>query len=405
MKDKLYIECKHCGHTEEVNKELFAKILGGAVIAFGFKAWVGFLFAGTGFALPLCIAIITGGAALIAFSDTVVKWLNGRYKCPVCKNKEWDTLTGRELKLKAMLDEYPQKLQKEIDLQTAARIAQLKSKMETGISAEEMDKAISEVKIQLEQQSRLELATQKGYYQSELERLKKEKQFSESRVRQYEQKINDMTLEAEKIIFDKKEEIDKLKKQNKKQAATIEELRKKNQELLKKQDDFVRQRENASENNNNIIISNEQIHSYLLEALDKAKYEVCIMSPWANGYVVSQILNLIKRAAKRKVTVKIVYGIENSNYKGDKSNDEESLRKTERELKKLANIYAKENKNNYFKTKYFSSHSKLIICDDSFYVITSCNPLSHDGSLWGEIGEVSKNKKNIKDYKEEYFNF
>lgn len=47
------IRCKKCGHKEEVNLKLFVKIIGGVMPIGGFLAWATYLFAGTGFALPI----------------------------------------------------------------------------------------------------------------------------------------------------------------------------------------------------------------------------------------------------------------------------------------------------------------------------------------------------------------
>lgn len=85
----MYIKCEHCGHKEPLNKELFVKILGGITAGFGFWAWISFLFAGTGFALPICIAIFTGGLATAAFSNEIAAWLSKRYDCPICNRKSW----------------------------------------------------------------------------------------------------------------------------------------------------------------------------------------------------------------------------------------------------------------------------------------------------------------------------
>ncbi|AUX46386.1 uncharacterized protein SOCE26_078920 [Sorangium cellulosum] len=57
----------------------------------GFGAWVTYLFAGTGFALPIVIAIISGGTAMLVFKDEIVRWLiNRRYKCPKCRAIDWE---------------------------------------------------------------------------------------------------------------------------------------------------------------------------------------------------------------------------------------------------------------------------------------------------------------------------
>ena len=99
-REKTYAVCRRCEHYEEVNKEFFAKILGGAVAAFGFKAWIAFLFAGTGFAFAICVAIIAGGVAIAAFSKEISEWLSKRYECPSCHNKSWEIVTGEELILR-----------------------------------------------------------------------------------------------------------------------------------------------------------------------------------------------------------------------------------------------------------------------------------------------------------------
>lgn len=84
------IQCKNCGFTETTNKELFVKVLGAAMPAFGFFAWTSFLFAGTGFAMVICIAIIAGGPALLMYKDEIVQWLASKgYKCPKCGHEHW----------------------------------------------------------------------------------------------------------------------------------------------------------------------------------------------------------------------------------------------------------------------------------------------------------------------------
>ena len=75
----MYIKCKKCGHREEVKKELFVKIIGGAMPIGGFWAWVTYFFAGTGFALAICSAMVVGGVALLVFKDEIVEFLSERY--------------------------------------------------------------------------------------------------------------------------------------------------------------------------------------------------------------------------------------------------------------------------------------------------------------------------------------
>lgn len=86
------LKCKKCGHTETVNKRFFLKAIGGAVTVFGFWAWVAFISAGTGFALPICVAIVLGGAGIAAFSNEIAEWASKKFPCPECKSKSWTTV-------------------------------------------------------------------------------------------------------------------------------------------------------------------------------------------------------------------------------------------------------------------------------------------------------------------------
>ena len=85
----MVIKCSACGYKETLNKRFFVKILGGAVSGFGFWAWVAYFFAGTGLALPICVALVTGGVAIAAFSDEIAEWVSSRYDCPNCGSRDW----------------------------------------------------------------------------------------------------------------------------------------------------------------------------------------------------------------------------------------------------------------------------------------------------------------------------
>lgn len=88
------IKCLDCGHTEEVNLDLFVKIIGGATTGFGFWAWVSFLFAGTGFAMVICIAIIVGGAAMLTYKNEIIDWLISKgFACKGCGGQKWTALS------------------------------------------------------------------------------------------------------------------------------------------------------------------------------------------------------------------------------------------------------------------------------------------------------------------------
>lgn len=87
------LKCKKCGHAETVNKRFFLKVIGVALSGGGFWAWVAYIFAGTGFALPICIAIVLGGAGLAAFSDEIAMWASKKFPCPKCGTKDWEAET------------------------------------------------------------------------------------------------------------------------------------------------------------------------------------------------------------------------------------------------------------------------------------------------------------------------
>ncbi|KKB02512.1 hypothetical protein [Avibacterium paragallinarum] len=87
------IKCQKCGLIEEVNISLIIKIIGGAMPIGGFWAWVTYFFAGTGFALPICIALVTGGTAMLVFKDEIVSWIIQKgYSCNNCHQSEWKVI-------------------------------------------------------------------------------------------------------------------------------------------------------------------------------------------------------------------------------------------------------------------------------------------------------------------------
>ena len=86
------IKCGKCGYSEKATVGLIVKIIGGALPLGGFWAWVAYLFAGTGLALPIVISIITGGVAMLVFKDEITQWIVNRgYKCPKCGAVDWNS--------------------------------------------------------------------------------------------------------------------------------------------------------------------------------------------------------------------------------------------------------------------------------------------------------------------------
>jgi predicted nucleic acid-binding Zn-ribbon protein len=88
------IKCINCGHVEKTDKDFFVKLIGGAMPVGGFWAWTTYLFAGTGFAMAIVVAIIGGGVAMLIFKDEIVEWIiNNDYKCPKCNVVEWKAVS------------------------------------------------------------------------------------------------------------------------------------------------------------------------------------------------------------------------------------------------------------------------------------------------------------------------
>lgn len=85
------IKCRDCSYSEKTSVETFVKIIGGAMPIGGYWAWVTYLFAGTGLAMPIVVAIIGGGTAMLVFKDQVVQWIVNRgYECPKCGSVSWE---------------------------------------------------------------------------------------------------------------------------------------------------------------------------------------------------------------------------------------------------------------------------------------------------------------------------
>ena len=87
------IKCNNCGHIEETNLDFFIKVIGSAMPVGGYWAWTAYLFAGTGFAMVIVVAIIAGGTAMLAYKDEIVEWIiNQDYKCKKCGSVEWEAI-------------------------------------------------------------------------------------------------------------------------------------------------------------------------------------------------------------------------------------------------------------------------------------------------------------------------
>lgn len=247
----------------------------------------------------------------------------------------------------------------------------------------------------------------------------------------YEQKISEISkdllkLQQAKIIAIESEylrlklELEKLLSRNQKvlaenttniekeKAATIAAVTAETQrqiksltERLHQKDEYIFLLETENERSQNKIFSNRELHDLLVTTLENAKKEVDIMSPWVTWKICNKKLRKkILRLLEKGVVIKIAYGIENSKVSNNSASDKN---KTTEEL--IEELKDKFSEFSNFRTNKISSHGKLFICDSDYYILTSMNPLSNDGSLWEEIGEQSHNVKNLEEYRKKYFNF
>lgn len=193
-----------------------------------------------------------------------------------------------------------------------------------------------------------------------------------------EQKFNELSRKYEQTI--------------KEQNQMILALRKSSGEIV----------ERMEKNKRNEMLRNEEIRNRLIEAIEHARFEIDILSPWMNRYVVNDFfIEKLQRAINRGVTIKIRYGI------GGTSFNEKDRERNERTESVARMLYTRLNSDK-LKLIKGNDHSKLFICDDNFYVITSFNPLSFDGDYSkenqrGEIGELSHDKSNLRSYRNIFF--
>lgn len=60
----------------------------------GYWAWTTYLFAGTGFAMGIVLAIIGGGVAMLIFKDEITEWVVSQgFKCTSCGEVSWEPMT------------------------------------------------------------------------------------------------------------------------------------------------------------------------------------------------------------------------------------------------------------------------------------------------------------------------
>lgn len=357
-KEVIYLRCKECGHKEIMNKELVAKIAGIAVTAFGCKAWVGFLFAGTGFAFAICAAIVIGGIGILAYADKIALWFSERYECPICKAHRWELVPKSTL---------------------------LKEK---------------------------EMVRQKTVHEYDMNEQKTayETKIKSTKIKHYQEKIN--------MEHAHKQEIDDISQQHEREKEELilknEELTAKIKELRSSLDEKIQIMEMGKCNE---PLNVDQLRDNFWNALKTCKKELDIYVPFIGKLIEKDdFVSNISFALSRGVTIKIRCGLgSDKNRSNNKNGTPSHIRKAMESLKKQLCRYSTLNIDN-LKYEIDDAHCKLLIVDDEYYILASMNFLSYEGRAiikdgkvvreqWKELGEKSSYYKNLLFYRNEFFNF
>lgn len=238
----------------------------------------------------------------------------------------------------------------------------------------------------LEVQSKLEEELKKKYEQ-EVESSKSLMADLKIAMEQYGQSVEDVRKQV--VLLSEKDP-------SQSQSEIYEEIIRKYQESL--------QKNRVSFTNNRHLVNNE-IKEAFYRALDDGTEEVCIISPWLGKWILSDQHGLMPRFKKlldRGATLKIAYGISNHSYNREDSRNI------------MADSVARDLRNKFkkygakFQIQKVSTHHKLLICDNSFYVQGSYNLLSNQGnfedpSMWHEGAEYSEDPVMINTLKTRYF--
>ncbi len=125
--------------------------------------------------------------------------------------------------------------------------------------------------------------------------------------------------------------------------------------------------------NDLVLLSNQEISIQFTNKISEAKKRICIMSPWMNNNVVTDIFKkILENRLKANVEILILYGIGDAAQQKEKNSDNIA-----KELKGLFSKYSN------FKIKRINSHSKIFICD-SDTILGSFNFLSFTGDYSGD---------------------
>lgn len=163
---------------------------------------------------------------------------------------------------------------------------------------------------------------------------------------------------------------------------------------LQKSHELLLARHDKILNNSSKVLYTSEILECLDSALLNAEKELDILSPWVSGYVLSKKADRLKKLLEKGVTVKIITGLNpNLIYR-------DSSIRAFYELERLQCEYPLLNIKRSDKT----GGSNILLCDQSFFLITGCNLLGIDEEADArEVGVKGQDLMRIKLLREKFF--
>ncbi len=145
------------------------------------------------------------------------------------------------------------------------------------------------------------------------------------------------------------------------------------------------------------FLRTEEHRPLLKRALQEAKREVIVISPWMNLRAVDhELCTLIGDALRRGVRLRIGYGIGQNNPGSDAERKRRNARDVISKIEKYAGDAPKELLDI---ANVLETHEKILICDNSFGVMGSFNWLSYRGDIdegyRRETGVLLKDRESV----------
>lgn len=243
----------------------------------------------------------------------------------------------------------------------------------------EVDKSVEEQLIKMKEEfksNNIDIADLKIKLKDNIEYIMK------NYIDSNQQKLEELISNLSKEFIQLKNNVDH-NKVSYEVRKTLEEFKEKYIDVVQKNIDetiaIVKQLKELSCNTNNVeFIKNRDIRLKFEEALKVAEREILIVSPWMNYHVLveTNVKILLRRALERKVKIKIVYGIGSDLSANSGNSDNRNIKtiKVAEDLERDFKCYG-----DNFEIKRKNTHSKVLICDNKFALVTSFNLLSFSG--------------------------